>query len=284
MLPLVAIGVLIGAGTKLPVPHFDREYVLRFLLPDNADGLAMGDLPQIFGAENETAPLVVIDAGHGGRDPGAVGHGVREKDITLMLAQSLRDELLEQGGVRVAMTRDDDRRVALQDRPEIARKLGADLFISLHADSAGELSELNGASIYTLSRQASSAAAARFARRENNADRLNGLEIEGQSAEVSAILFDLSQRRVQEESSEFVDLILREGEGNYAFVSDARRAADLMVLYAPDIPSVLFETGFVTNEEDARRLTSAEGRKAFASMMTRTIRVYFARLEQDTES
>ena len=101
---------------------------------------------------------------------------------------------------------------------------------------------------------------------------------------MNAILFDLSQRRVQEESSEFVDLILREGEGNYAFVSDARRAADLMVLYAPDIPSVLFETGFVTNEEDARRLTSAEGREAFASMMARTIRVYFARLEQDTES
>lgn len=280
MLPIVGIGVLIGAGTKLPIPVFDRDYVLRFLLPNS---LGNGELPQIHGVEDESAPLVVIDAGHGGRDPGAVGQGVREKDITLTLAQALRDELVRQGNVRVALTREDDRLLTLSERPEIARRMGADLFVSLHADSAGDLSELAGASIYTLSNRASSAAAARFARRENDADRLNGIEIDGQSAEVSAILVDLSQRRSQERSMELVELILREGEGVYDFVGDARRAADLVVLNAPDIPSVLFETGFVTNAEDAERLTSVEGRQGFASMMAQAIRMYFARLPEGQE-
>jgi len=273
LVPLVVMGGLIGTGTKVPIPHFDREYVLRFLLPDLAGD---SQLPQIYG-EDENAPLVVIDAGHGGRDPGAVGNGIREKDVTLALALALRDELVREANVRVALTRESDRLLTLRERPEIARQLDADLFISLHADSAGELSQLSGASIYTLSKQASSAAAARFARRENEADRLNGLELEGETAEVSAILFDLSQRRSQQQSTDFVDMILREGEGNYAFVSDARRAADLMVLYAPDIPSVLFETGFVTNAEDAQRLASEEGRQVFARMMARAIQVYFAR-------
>ena len=280
LLPLVGIGVLIGAGTKLPIPIFDRDYVLRFLLPDSPGD---GELPQIQGSEDESAPLVVIDAGHGGRDPGAVGQGVREKDITLTLAQALRDELVRQGNVRVALTREDDRLLTLSERPEIARRMGADLFISLHADSAGDMSELAGASIYTLSNRASSAAAARFARRENDADRLNGIEIEGQSAEVSAILVDLSQRRSQERSMELVELILREGDGVYDFVSDARRAADLVVLNAPDIPSVLFETGFVTNAEDAERLASVEGRQGFARMMAQAIRIYFARLPEGQE-
>ncbi len=277
LLPLVVISGLIGTGAKLPIPYFDREYVLRFLLPDYPGN---GELPQIFGAEDEEAPLVVIDAGHGGRDPGAVGHGVMEKDITLTLALALRDELVREGSLRVALTREDDRLLTLQERPEIARQLGADLFISLHADSAGEQSELSGASIYTLSDRASSAAAVRFARRENDADRLNGITFEGQSAEVSAILVDLSQRRSQEQSGEFVELILREGEGVYDFISDAHRAADLMVLHAPDIPSVLFETGFVTNSEDAHRLTSPEGREGFVRMMTQAIRIYFARLSE----
>lgn len=281
LLPLIAIGGLIGVGAKLPVPIFDREYVLRFLLPTPPSD---GELPQIHGTDDEGAPLVVIDAGHGGRDPGAVAHSVKEKDITLTLAKALRDELVDQGGVRVALTREDDRLLPLRERPEIARRMGADLFISLHADSAGEENELSGASIYTLSNRASSAAAARFARRENDADRLNGLEIEGQSAEVNAILVDLSQRRSQEQSRELVKLILREGEGVYQFVGDAQRAADLMVLNAPDIPSLLFETGFVTNAEDAQRLTSPEGRKVFSTMMAKAIRTYFARLPDPLDS
>src|SRR3990167_511276 len=177
-LPLVAIAALVASGTSVPVPFFGRDYVLRFLLPSSATD---SDLPQIHGTADERAPLVVIDAGHGGRDPGATGEGAREKDITLALALKLRDELVAQGDVRVALTREDDQFLSLGQRPDIARQLGADLFISIHADSAGEKSAVSGASIYILSGEASSAAAARFAQRENDADRLNGVSIDGQS-------------------------------------------------------------------------------------------------------
>ncbi|WP_427967325.1 N-acetylmuramoyl-L-alanine amidase family protein [Altererythrobacter sp.] len=274
-LPVALVASLIGLGIKVPVPYFfGRSYVLHLLLPDAARQIA---LPGVYGPDDPSRPLVVIDAGHGGRDPGAVGQGFREKDITLGLAKALRDKLVEQGGVRVALTREEDRIVALAERPEIARRLGADLFLSIHADSAGEKTPVSGASIYTLSRKASSKAAARFAARENDADRVNGLSIDGQSEEVSAILVELSQKRAQHDSNEFSSLIRREGQSELVFHPSPQRSADLVVLHSPDLPSVLFEAGFVTNPEEARRLTSPEGREQFANAMARAIRVYFAR-------
>lgn len=278
LLPAILLAGLMVSGTHVPIPHFGREYVLRFLLQDNQQKKG---LPPVLGPRDPARPLVVIDAGHGGRDPGAVGEGIREKDVTLALATALRDALLKQGNVRVAMTRDDDRLLSLEERPDIARRLEADLFISIHADSAGQTSEVSGASLYTLSNRASSAAAARFARRENDADRLNGISIEGQGAEVSAILVELSQRRSREESIALAQLITREGEGQISFLPPALRSADLVVLRAPDMPSVLFESGFVTSADDARRLLSPAGRQTFANVLTRAIQAYFIRQQQD---
>lgn len=274
LIPLMLIGGLAAADVKVPIPQWGRDYVLRLLMPDVVEAV---ELPAIYGTSDPNRPLVVIDAGHGGRDPGAVGAGVREKDITLGLALALRDELVRQGGVRVALTREDDRLLALAERPDIARRMDADLFLSIHADSAGEKSVVSGASVYTLSNRASSAAAARFARKENDADRLNGLSIEGQSDAVSAILVELSQRRSQVDSVEFATLVTREGEGNLAFHEQSLRSADLVVLRTPDLPSVLFEAGFVTNREDAERLTSPEWQRQFAEVMARAIRIYFVR-------
>jgi N-acetylmuramoyl-L-alanine amidase len=274
LLPVALLAGLSLAGVNLPIPQWGRDYVLRLLMPELAEAV---ELPAIYGPEDPTLPLVVIDAGHGGRDPGAVGAGIREKDITLSLALRLRDELVRQGGVRVALTREDDRLLALSERPDIARRMEADLFLSIHADSAGEKTVVSGASIYTLSNRASSAAAARFARKENDADRLNGLSIEGQSDEVSAILVELSQRRSQGDSIAFASLVEREGEGNLEFHEDTLRSADLVVLRTPDLPSVLFEAGFVTNEEDAARLSSPEWQAGFADVMARAIRIYFIR-------
>ncbi|MBS1239633.1 MAG: N-acetylmuramoyl-L-alanine amidase [Proteobacteria bacterium] len=136
---------------------------------------------------------------------------------------------------------------------------------------------MHGASVYTLSERASDEAAGRFAARENSADRLNGISLSGQSDAVSAILVDLSQRRTQEESAEFASLVTREGTGSLIFHPDPRRSAALAVLRAPDVPSVLFEAGFVTNAEDARRLSSPDGQARFAEAMERAIRVFFAR-------
>ena len=272
--PVLLVGALVAFGLTIPIPHLGRDYVIRVALPEAGSPV---DLPEVLGPQDRSRPLVVIDAGHGGKDPGASSGSSREKDIVLGLALALRDELLQQGGVRVALTRSDDRFLVLEERPEIARRMAADLFISIHADSAGEVSDVSGASIYTLSTEASSQAAARFAERENNADAVNGVRLEGKSDEVSTILVELSQRRVQETSAEFAGLIVREGRGKLRFHPQARRSAALAVLRAPDVPAVLYESGYVTNPADAQRLTSAEGKADFAQAIAQAIRVFFAR-------
>jgi N-acetylmuramoyl-L-alanine amidase len=283
LVPTALLGGAAALGVRIPVPQWGRDYVLRFVLDEGQTEI---ELPPVVGPSDPSRPLVVIDAGHGGRDPGAIGtdnegQRFREKDITLALALALRDELLRQGGIRVALTRMDDRILPLAHRPEIARRLEADLFISIHADSAGENADVGGASIYTLSDAASSEAAARFAARENEADRLNGIAIDGQTADVSAILVELSQQRTQEDALAFAGLVLREGEGALAFVPQPRRSAALAVLRAPDVPSVLFESGFVTNLTDRARLTTAEGRAQYAAVLSRAIRVHFARRREE---
>lgn len=273
LFPPALLAGLYAFGLYLPVPALGRSYVIRIELPTAKPV----DLPKVEGPADAAMPLVVIDAGHGGHDPGASGQGLEEKRLVLGLALALRDRLLQQGGIRVALTRDDDRFLVLQERAEIARRLGADLFLSIHADSAGGESGVQGASVYTLSEKASDEAAARFAARENNADRLNGISLSGQSDAVSAILVDLSQRRAQAESGEFAQLIVREGEGAIAFHAEPRRSAALAVLRAPDVPSVLFEAGFVTNPQDVERLATPEGKERFADAMERAIRIFFAR-------
>lgn len=276
--PVLVLGACAASGKMLSLPVLGRAYVTTMPLPDIEEQIA---LPNVSGPQDPSRPLVVIDAGHGGRDPGASGVGVVEKDVVLGLAKALREELLEQGGIRVALTREDDRLIVLQERPEIARRLGADLFLSIHADSAGDIRSVSGASIYTLSNEASSDAAARFAERENNVDRLNGVSIEGQSEVVSDILVELSQRRSQEDSNSFARLIVREAEGELRFHPDTQRAAALAVLRAPDMPSVLFESGFITNPTDAARLTSQEGKEQFAKVMADAIAIYFARISDE---
>lgn len=272
--PLLLLGALYAWGLTIPVPVLGRSYVITMPLPDAA---APRGLPEVLGPPDASRPLVVIDAGHGGPDPGASGTDFREKTVVLGLARALRDRLLAEGGIRVAMTRDDDTLIVLGERAEIARALGADLFISIHADSAGDREGVEGASIYTLSETASSEAAARFAERENSADIVNGVDLSGNDAAVNAILVELSQRRTSGNSAEFAALIEREGDGLLRFHPQARRSAALVVLRAPDVPAVLYEAGFISNPAEARALASAEGQEEFAEVMARAIRIYFAR-------
>jgi N-acetylmuramoyl-L-alanine amidase len=272
--PVILVGGLFLFGLTLPVPVLGRDYVIRVKLPDPNRPIG---LPPIAGPGDPSRPLVVIDAGHGGHDPGAVGIDFREKTLALGLARALRDELLRTGGVRVALTRSDDRFLALDERIEIARQLGADLFLSIHADSAGDKNEISGASVYTLSGKASSEAAARVAARENSADRVNGVQLAGRSDVVTNILVDLAQRRTSDQSATFAGLIVREGQGLLELSPEPRRAADFVVLRAPDVPSVLYESGFISNPVDAARLTSPEGQQRFATVMARAIRIFFAR-------
>jgi N-acetylmuramoyl-L-alanine amidase len=236
------------------------------------------DLPEIHGPADARLPLVVIDAGHGGHDPGAISpHGGQyEKHVTLAIARAIRDELVKTGRVRVALTREGDSFIVLQERYSIARKLKADLFMSIHADSA-ENQEARGGSVYTLSEVASDREAQRLASRENKADIINGVNLGGADVNVSSILIDLTQRETMNVSAGFAKLLLREAEPNLTLRGGARRFASFIVLKAPDTPSVLFETGYLSNAEDASFLGSADGQRKVARSVSSAVQAHFAR-------
>lgn len=268
---LVALPVLYS---HVAVSAKDLNYVVRFDLP--AADAPVG-LPRVDGPADASRPLVVIDPGHGGFDPGAGQGDVREKNVALQIALAIRQKLLASGGIRVALTRDTDRFIALGDRPDIARRLNADLFLSIHADSA-DSDGARGASVYVLSERGSSEAAERFATRENQAGKVNGVALAKTSEDVGAILLDLSQRGAQAGSSQFAGLILREmRDGGIGLHRDQIETAALAVLKAPDMPSVLFETGYINNPDDARFLTSREGQAQLAEAAARAVRAWFAR-------
>jgi len=269
--PAVVGGGLTQGFTKPP----KRQHSITVSIPTRADGIK---LPPISGPKDPARPLIVIDPGHGGHDPGAVNtaKGYSEKDITLALAKALRDRLTKDGRLRVALTRDDDRYLVLQERSDIARRMGADLFISLHADAA-ESDAAHGATIYTLSETASDREAARLAARENKADILNGINLGEQSGSVSSILIDLSQRESMAHSTDFAKLLYREAAPYVRFRPTYHRFASLVVLKSPDTPSVLFEAGYITSATDAAKLGSAAGRDKIAQGVAKAIEVYFAK-------
>jgi N-acetylmuramoyl-L-alanine amidase len=235
-------------------------------------------LPRVAGEAGR--PLVVIDAGHGGVDPGAINAdaGLREKDVTLKIARAIRDELVAGGRVRVALTRDGDRYLMLRERFGIARRLHADLFISIHCDSVGTGADgASGASVYTLSEVASDKEAARLATRENKADVLSGVDLDEAGADVSSILIDLTQRETMNSSADFARLLGREAAPLVPLKPNFHRLASLMVLKAPDMPSVLLETGYLSNPRDAAFLDSVEGRHRIAEAIERAVDIHFAR-------
>ena len=203
--PIAVFAAMVAADREFGGTGRGYGYVIKVDLPP-VGGVA--GLPRIDGPMDASRPLVVIDAGHGGKDPGARSGEVMEKALTLALALALRDELVKQGGVRVALTRSDDTYVLLDERPVIARRLGADLFISIHADSTDGDGGAMGATVYTLSANGSNQTAERIAARENAADEVNGVRIKDQSDTVNAILVDLSQRESQIASQQFAGLIL----------------------------------------------------------------------------
>jgi N-acetylmuramoyl-L-alanine amidase len=210
-------------------------------------------------------PLVVIDAGHGGRDVGAIAvDGGYEKHVTLAIAREAARILRERGKVRVKLTRDEDIFIPLGGRVRIARDARADLFISIHADSAPN-DQARGASVYTLSAVASDAIAERLAARENKADIIGGVNLGVEAPEVGEIMVDLVRRATGNVSVEFADRLqgaLEEQDVN--FRGQFHHFAAFAVLKAPDVPSVLLESGYVTNKQDAERLFSAAGRSKVA--------------------
>jgi N-acetylmuramoyl-L-alanine amidase len=191
-------------------------------------------------------PIVVIDAGHGGRDPGAtsVSGQVREKELTLVLAQALRDELVKRGRVRVAMTRDDDRYLTLEERAAVARRLSAAMFVSIHIDSAAN-PLARGASIYSLSDVASDAEAAGLAARENAGD-----DQSARAGTVEMMLADLAMRSHMSASADLASRLVNKAAGRVELRPNPHRFAAFHVLRRADAPAVLFEAGYLSNADD----------------------------------
>lgn len=211
-----------------------------------------------------TKPLVVIDAGHGGKDVGAISvDGRYEKDVTLSIARLTARALEKSGKVRVKLTRNDDRFIPLGGRVTIARNARADLFISIHADSAAN-AQARGASVYTLSAVASDAVAARLAARENKADIIGGVNLGVEAPEVGEIMIDLSRRATTNVSVAFAETLQDSLSKRIRFRGEFHHFAGFRVLKAPDVPSVLLETGYVSNAEDVDLLFSDSGRRRIA--------------------
>ncbi|MFT8451507.1 MAG: N-acetylmuramoyl-L-alanine amidase [Zymomonas mobilis] len=235
-------------------------------------------MPRIYGARVSGRPLVLIDPGHGGHDPGSSSRDgrLREKEVTLAIGIAIRDALIGSGRVRVALTREDDRFLPLVTRREIGRRMNADLLISIHADSAA-VGNPHGATIYTLSEVASDKIAARLAARENQADISGSRELRNQNSEVKSILYDLTRRETMNASVSFASLLQRELQDRIPFRSHYHRFAGFVVLKAPDVPSVLMETGYISNPVEAARLFSRGYRENLALGVRRAIEIYFAR-------
>lgn len=220
-------------------------------------------------------PVIVLDPGHGGVDPGTIGlSGVKEKDITLAVARELRTALEATGKYTVILTRDGDTFVALNQRVAKSEAAAASLFISLHADSIAT-SQITGASVYTLSKKASDAAADALAARENRADAAGGLPIGDQPTDVAAILISLLQGETMKFSASFASLLVPELSKSWHVLPTAHRFAGFAVLKAPEVPSVLIELGYLSNSTDERALTRADGRKPVIDAIARAVKQFF---------
>ena len=214
--------------------------------------------------------IVVIDAGRGGKDPGAAGSDTREKTLTLAAARALRDRLERSGKYKVVMTRDSDVFIPLERRVQIARQANADLFLSLHADSGSDPS-LRGATVYTLSEKGADRAARQAF---EHADWID-VSLPGQDEQVNRILLDLTQRGTVTRSGMFAEIVLRRMSEQTQLLGRSHRDAGYMVLLAPDVPAVLVEMGFITNAQDERLLADPGKRKALMESIADAVDDYF---------
>lgn len=222
-------------------------------------------------------PVIAIDPGHGGVDPGAIGiSGINEKYITLAHARELRRQLKGSDRYRVILTRNRDVFIRLRDRIAIARRANADLFISLHADSTKNR-RIRGGAVYTLSETASDKEAAELAAKENRADLIAGIDLSDQSEMVAKILIDLRQRLTKNDSVIFAKGLVRELGTTTRMLRNNHRFAGFAVLKAPEVPSVLIEMGYLSNSTDERLLRHSRHRQKLSAAIVKAVGRYFSR-------
>ncbi|MDN3986860.1 N-acetylmuramoyl-L-alanine amidase [Zwartia vadi] len=295
--PKVAQDPLAALLKKMPQKKLDEDPLARVLsdISKNPKGTGMTAMPVI---PNSVAPpvgssapspspsptplgrrrmvTIAIDAGHGGEDPGAIGKGgTREKDVVLAIAQKLKARIDATPGMRAYLTRDGDYFVPLHVRVEKARRVKADLFVSVHAD-AFPRPTAGGSSVYVLSeRGASSTAAKWLAEKENSADLIGGLNIQAQNKQVAKILLDLSTSAQIKDSTQLASTMLDQLRGIYRLHKPQVENAGFAVLRAPDMPSVLVETAFISNPTEEQMLRSPQTQERFAMAMHTGIQQFF---------
>jgi N-acetylmuramoyl-L-alanine amidase len=220
-------------------------------------------------------PLVMLDPGHGGPDPGTVGaSGYYEKTLTLAMALEIKRQIEAGGKFRVQLTRDTDVFIPLRDRIAIARAAHADIFISLHADS-NEITSHRGATVYTLSENASDAEAEALAAKENKSDLIAGVDLSNENQMVTSILIDLAQRETKNQSVRLADYMVQELASGTLLNRNTHRFAGFAVLKAPDVPSILLELGYLSNSKDEKLLQTKAYRRKMAAAIVKAIGDYF---------
>ena len=221
--------------------------------------------------------IVVIDPGHGGIDPGAIGtSGTLEKDVVLNLGLELRRRLEATRRYKVVMTRDTDRIIRLRDRLQVAHDSRGQLFLSLHADSLVSAPDVRGAAVYTLSEKASNEEAARLATKENRADILAGIDLSNQEDIVTEILIDLAQRDANNKSIQVADDLVSELADVTKMARHHRSQAGFVVLKSPDMPSAMIELGYLSNPDDEKALRDPAHLATVAEAIVKAIDRYFA--------
>lgn len=263
------------------VPTDEKTFLakLKETTPPQPEG-APPVIPQAAARPADAKPVVVLDPGHGGVDPGtSSAAGITEKEVVLTFARTLKAKLEATGHYEVYLTREDDTFLPLRERVEFAQKKGAGLFLSIHADYfPNKIDKATGATVYTLSEDASDEEARALAAKENFSDALAGIELPNDSDEVLAnILIDLAQRETQNRSVVFARSIVGELASKGTLHTKKLRSAGFRVLKAPDIPSVLLELGFLSNPDDEKRLTSEAWREKTAEAVAESIGTYFAK-------
>jgi N-acetylmuramoyl-L-alanine amidase len=266
------------ARVVLDLVPTDRESFLRKMTADAKQATAepppRSEAPVDTG---DTRPLVVLDPGHGGIDTGTKGsNGEMEKTIVLDFAERLRDRIEKAGKYRVMLTRTDDTFVPLGDRVHMARKAGAALFVSIHADSLPKKEgDAQGATVYTLSDTATDSEAARLAEQENRADVIAGVDLKDEPDDVAGILLDLAQRETKTYSVQFAHRLVGDMKGATRMYKNPLKSAGFKVLRSPDVPSVLVELGYVSNKQDLQSLLSDQWRDRTATAIAQAIDAYF---------
>lgn len=234
--------------------------------------------PSRAGKKSARAVTIMLDPGHGGEDPGAIGsRGSMEKHVTLSIARRLRERIENDPTMRAALTRDGDFFVPLQTRVQKARRAKADLFVSIHAD-AWIKPEARGSSVFVLSEKGASSAAARYlAQKENDADKVGGVNFTVADPHLARTLMDLTQTATQNDSMKLGKTVLSNLGSVNALHKSAVEQAGFAVLKAPDIPSILIETAFISNPEEEKRLNDEEYQEKLAEAIMRGIRQFLAK-------